>query len=169
MGQQEAQQGTTQQPTPQSLEEYQPQYQQQIQPSQDQWLGEQQEFHRRVQQLEEGLDAKQKENRQIIVWIIWWWRIGFIVGWMWFFVWIFVGWQWWKAKFWVFAWPKPFWFFIPLFWFVPWVFMGIFNWLVWWMPWVWFWWVFPWAFWLPWWIILFKEKEIWLWRMVKKG
>lgn len=166
MGQKEQQ--PSPQPTRPSQQEFQL-YQQQVQPTQDQyqWISEQQEFHRRVQQLEEGLVAKQKENRQIIQWIIWWWWIGFIVGWVWFFVWIFIGWQWWRLKFWVFVWPKPWWFFIPLLWFIPWVFLGISNWLVWWIPWIWFWWIFPWAFWVPWWIIVFKEKEIWLWRLKK--
>lgn len=107
-----------------------------------------------------------KMDPRLVNWIIWWWWIGFIIGWLWFFVWLFFGWQCWNLKFWVFVFPRPWWFFLPLIWFVPWIVWGIVNWLVWWQPWVWVWWIFPWAFWLPWWIIIFKEKEIWLWRKI---
>jgi len=104
----------------------------------------------------------------LINWIKLWWWIGFILGLLGFFVWLSFGWQLWRRRFWVFAFPRPWWFFTPLIWFVPWMVWGIINRLVWWQPWVWVWWIFPWAFWLPWWITVFKEKEIWLSQKIHK-
>jgi len=119
-----------------------------------------------INSLENQL-KKYNIDPRVINWIIWWWWIGFIIGWLWFFVWLFFGWQLWKRRFWVFAFPRPWWFYTPLIWFVPWMVWGIVNWLVWWQFWVWVWWIFPWAFWMPWWIIVFKEKEIWLSQKIK--
>ncbi len=101
------------------------------------------------------------------IWWVWrgWWYLAWGLGLGFLGAWLFYGWWWRRRKLVIFRWPRFVWYFIPLFWFIPWFLWWPFNWLVWGGGWflVW-WWMFPWIFWLPWWLIVYKEKEIWLWR-----
>ncbi len=106
------------------------------------------------------------------IWWPWnngWWFLAWGLGLGSFGAWLFYGWWWRRKKRMSFKWPRFVWFLIPLFWFVPWFLWWPFNWLVWGGGWFWFWWSwFPWVFWLPWWIIVYKEKEIWLWNEFRR-
>ncbi len=103
------------------------------------------------------------------IWWPWngWWMLAWLGGLGSFGIWLYCGWRWKRRGRLIFKWPRFVWFLIPLFWFVPWFLWWPFNWLAW-GGWFWaWWWMFPWAFWLPWWIVVYKEKEIWLWNTLK--
>ena len=105
------------------------------------------------------------------IWWPWnngWWFLAWGLGLGSLGAWLFYGWWWRRKKLAVFKWPGFLWYLIPLFWFVPWFLWWPFNWLGWGGGWFWaWWWMFPWSFWLPWWIIVYKEKEIWLWNKIR--
>lgn len=101
-------------------------------------------------------------------WIGWWW-LAFIFGWGGVLGWLYYGWFWKKQKKLIWRWPHMVWFLFPLLWFIPWFLWWPFGgWNLWWTGGFWgWWWTFPWGFWLPWWIVVYKEKEIWLWGQIK--
>ncbi|OGM05495.1 hypothetical protein A2715_01350 [Candidatus Woesebacteria bacterium RIFCSPHIGHO2_01_FULL_39_32] len=144
----------------------------QQQAADDQPSGQWTQMIQDMQNRMNSLDAKTQNYRtdsKITNWFSWWWQIGFWSGILLLFLWVFVGWQWTHFKFWGFGWPWPWWFFLPLFWFIPWLVIAWQWWLVWWVWWVWIWWLFPWIFWLFWWVIVFKELTISLWHRRKSS
>lgn len=96
-------------------------------------------------------------------WPSWWWLWIPWLGWTGFGVW---KWGWFRS-YWIPRVPKPWWYWTPFAWFIPWLFLGLFGWGGWGFWWSWIWWISPWTFWVWWWLIVFKEKEIWMWGEFK--